>query len=60
MNEDQVIGAVINFVGKLQEDFGKIIGSKNLLNKGSRKKIVGQAQKNYGKALEDVQNARRY
>ncbi len=60
MNEDQVIGAIVNFVGKLQEDFGKMVGSKNQLNKGIKKQIVGEAQQNYGKAVEAVKNARKH
>ena len=60
VNEDQVIGAVINFVGKLQEDFGKMVGSQTQLNKGIKKQIVGEAQQNYGKAVEAVKNARKH
>lgn len=60
MNEDQVIGAVVNFVGKLQKDLGKMLGSKNQLNKGIRKQIIGEAQQNYGKAVEAVKSARRH
>ncbi|MEO6118401.1 MAG: CsbD family protein [Methylotenera sp.] len=60
MSEGQVIGAIKNFVGKVQEDFGKLIGSKDQLNKGVRKQIVGDAQQNYGKAVEAVKNARRH
>jgi uncharacterized protein YjbJ (UPF0337 family) len=60
MNADYVIGAIKNFVGKVQEDFGKLIGSKDQLNKGVRKQIVGDAQQKYGKAVEAVKNARRH
>ena len=60
MNEDQIIGAIKNFVGKVQEDLGKLIGSKDQLNKGVRKQIVGDAQQKYGKAIEAVKNARRH
>ena len=60
MNEDQVIGAVVNFVGKLQEDLGKMVSSKNQLDKGIRKQIVGEAQHNYGKAVQAVKSARKH
>lgn len=60
MNQDQVKGAVKKIAGKVQEDFGKMVGSKNQLNKGIRKQIVGEAQQNYGKAVEAVKNSRRH
>ena len=60
MNEDQIIGAIKNFVGKVQEDLGKLIGSRDQLNKGVRKQIVGDAQQKYGKAKEAVKNARKH
>lgn len=59
MNEDQVIGSLKSFAGKVQENFGKLIGSKDQSYKGLRKQIVGDAQRNYGEAVEAVKNARK-
>lgn len=59
MNEDQVIGSLKCFAGKVQENFGKLIGSKDQSYKGERKQIVGDAQRNYGEAVEAVKNARK-
>lgn len=58
MNEDQVMGALIKFAGKAQESFGDLIGSKVQTYKGKRKQNVGDAQRNYGQAVEAVKNAR--
>jgi len=58
MNEDQVMGALIKFAGKAQESFGDLIGSKAQSYKGLRKQLVGDAQRNYGQAVEAVKNAR--
>lgn len=59
MNEDQVIGSLKSFAGKVQESFGKLIGNQDQSYKGLRKQIVGDAQRNYGEAVEAVKNARK-
>ncbi|HYN53895.1 MAG TPA: hypothetical protein VES38_04245 [Methylotenera sp.] len=53
MSEGQVIGAIKNFVGKVQGDFGKLIGSKDQLNKGVRKQIVGDASVSFTQVFEN-------
>lgn len=60
MNEDQIKGAVKKIAGKVQEDFGKMVGNKEQQNKGVRKQVIGNAQQNYGKAIEAVKNSRRH
>ncbi len=59
MNEDQVNGALIKLAGKAQTKFGNLIGSKEQINKGVRKQILGEAQRSYGKAIEAVKRTRR-
>ncbi len=57
MNKDQVKGAVKNIAGKVQEEAGKMIGSKEQQAKGLGKQITGTAQEKYGDAKAAVKNA---
>ena len=57
MNKDQVKGAVKNVAGKVQEEVGKLAGSKEQQIKGLDKQIAGKAEKTYGDAKEVVKNA---
>jgi len=57
MNKDQVKGAVKNVAGKVQEEVGKLSGSKEQQIKGLDKQIAGKAEKTYGDAKEVVKNA---
>lgn len=59
MNEDQVSGTLIKLAGKVQTKFGSLVGSKEQVNKGVRKQVLGEAQRSYGKAIEAVKSARR-
>ncbi len=59
MNEEQVIGSLKSFAGKVQENFGKLIGSESQSFKGLKKQTVGDAQRNYGESVEAVKNARK-
>ena len=56
MNKDQVSGAVKNFTGKLQEEAGKLFGSKEQQAKGLGKQISGIAEKAYGDAKEVIKD----
>ncbi|MGV8894694.1 MAG: CsbD family protein [Burkholderiaceae bacterium] len=48
MNKDQVKGAVKNAVGKVQQEAGKVIDSKEQQAKGIKKQAAGQTQKMVG------------
>jgi uncharacterized protein YjbJ (UPF0337 family) len=57
MNKDQVKGAAKDVVGKVQEEAGKLVGSKEQQIKGLSKQISGKAQKGLGdvkQAVEDL------
>ena len=57
MNKDQVKGVVKNVAGKVQEEAGKLVGSKEQQIKGLDKQISGKAQKSYGDAKEVIKKA---
>jgi len=57
MNKDQVKGVVKNVAGKVQEQAGKLVGSKEQQVKGLSKQISGKVQKNLGDAEEIIENA---
>jgi uncharacterized protein YjbJ (UPF0337 family) len=48
MNKNQVKGAVKDIAGKVQEEAGKLAGSKEQQVKGLNKQISGKAEKAYG------------
>ena len=57
MNKDQVKGAAKDVVGKIQEEAGKALGSKEQQIKGLSKQISGKVQKGVGdveQAVEDL------
>jgi uncharacterized protein YjbJ (UPF0337 family) len=57
MNKDQVKGAAKDVAGKIQEEAGKVIGSKEQQIKGLSKQISGKAQKGVGdlkQAVEEI------
>lgn len=57
MNKDQVKGAAKDVAGKVQQQTGKLVGSKDQQIKGLSKQIAGKAQKAAGdlqQAVEDV------
>jgi len=57
MNKDQVKGAAKDLAGKVQEEAGKLVGSKEQQIKGLSKQIAGKAQKGFGdvkQAVEDL------
>jgi len=57
MNKDQVKGVAKDVVGKVQEQAGKLVGSKEQQVKGLSKQISGKVQKNLGDAEEIIENA---
>ena len=54
MNKDQVKGEAKDVVGKVQEEAGKVVGSKNQQIKGLSKQIAGKAQKGVGDIEQSV------
>jgi uncharacterized protein YjbJ (UPF0337 family) len=58
MNKDQVKGAVKEAAGKLQQQTGKIVGSRQQEAKGLVTKLEGKTQKKIGDAKEALKDAR--
>ena len=56
MNKDQVKGAAKDVVGKIQEEAGKAVGSKEQQIKGLSKQISGKAQKGVGDVEQSVKD----
>jgi uncharacterized protein YjbJ (UPF0337 family) len=54
MNKDQVKGTAKDVAGKIQEQAGKLVGSKEQQVKGLSKQISGKVQKGVGDAEESV------
>lgn len=59
MNKDQVKGAAKDVAGKVQEEAGKLIGSKEQQIKGLSKQIAGKAQKGVGDVKQAVEDFRK-
>jgi uncharacterized protein YjbJ (UPF0337 family) len=56
MNKDQVKGETKDIAGKVQEEAGKLVGSKEQEAKGISKQISGKAQKGFGDAKQSVKD----
>ena len=54
MNKDQVKGVAKDVVGKVQEQAGKLVGSKEQQVKGLSKQISGKVQKGAGDVEQSV------
>jgi len=54
MNKDQVKGEAKDLAGKIQEEAGKLTGSKEQQAKGLEKQIEGKIQKGVGDLKETV------
>jgi uncharacterized protein YjbJ (UPF0337 family) len=54
MNKDQVKGVAKDIAGKVQEEAGKLVGSKEQQVKGLSKQISGKIQKGAGDVEEAV------
>lgn len=57
MNKNQVKGAVKDAAGKVQEEAGKLVGSKEQQAKGLQKQVAGKAEKKLGDVKEVVKDA---
>jgi len=60
MNRNQIKGAVKDIAGKLQEEAGKLFGSKEQQVKGLKKQISGKAEKDFGDAKEVIKDATKH
>ena len=56
MNKDQVKGVAKNVAGKVQEQAGKLVGSKEQQIKGLSKQISGNVQKDVGDVKQAVKD----
>ena len=56
MNKDQVKGVAKDVAGKVQEEAGKLVGSKKQQIKGLSKQISGKVQKGVGDAKQAVED----
>jgi uncharacterized protein YjbJ (UPF0337 family) len=56
MNKDQVKGVAKDVVGKVQEEAGKVVGSKEQQIKGLAKQIAGKVQKGVGDVKQSVED----
>jgi uncharacterized protein YjbJ (UPF0337 family) len=59
MNKDQVKGVTKDIAGKVQQDVGKLVGSKEQQAKGLHKQVEGKVEKAVGdtkEAIKDVVN----
>ncbi|MDP3844068.1 MAG: CsbD family protein [Oxalobacteraceae bacterium] len=54
MNKDQIKGTAKEIVGKVQEETGKLIGSKEQQIKGLGKQITGKVQQSVGDVEEII------
>ncbi len=59
MNRDQVKGAAKDVVGKVQEEAGIVVGSKDQQIKGLSKQIAGKVQKGVGDVKQAVENLKK-
>jgi uncharacterized protein YjbJ (UPF0337 family) len=57
LNKDQIKGVEKLIAGKVQEEAGKLLGSKKQQVKGLAKQIAGEQQKNVGDATQAVEKA---
>ena len=57
MNKNQFKGSVKNIAGKVQEEVGKMAGSKEQQVKGLNKQITGKAEKKLGDAQAAIKMA---
>jgi len=56
MNKDQVKGAAKDVAGKVQEQAGKLVGSKKQQIKGLSRQISGKLQKGVGDVKQSVED----
>ncbi len=58
MNKDQVKGAAKDLGGKVQEEVGKLVGSKHQQTEGIKNQIAGKMQEKVGDLKEAVKDAK--
>ena len=56
MNKDQVKGKAKNIAGKVQEQAGKLVGSKEQQVKGLSKQISGKVQESFGDVKQSAKD----
>ena len=56
MNKDQLKGAAKDIAGKVQEEAGKLVGSKEQQAKGLAKQVEGKVQKGVGDVKQSVKD----
>jgi uncharacterized protein YjbJ (UPF0337 family) len=56
MNKDQVKGVAKDVAGKVQEQSGKLVGSKEQQIKGLSKQISGKVQKGVGDVKQSIED----
>ncbi len=56
MNKDQVKGVAKDVAGKVQQQAGKLVGSRKQQIKGLSKQISGKLQKGVGDAKQSVED----
>ena len=59
MNKDQVKGVAKDVAGKVQEQAGKLVGSKQQQIKGLSKQISGKTQKAVGDVEQSIEDFKR-
>ena len=59
MNKDQVQGVAKDVAGKVQEQAGKLVGSKEQQIKGLSKQISGKVQKAVGDVEQSVEDLKK-
>jgi len=59
MNKNQVKGAAKNVAGKVQEQAGKLVGSKEQQIKGLSKQISGKTQKAVGDVEQSIEDLKK-
>ena len=59
MNKDQVKGVAKDVAGKVQEQAGKLVGSKEQQIKGISKQISGKVQKGVGDVKQSVEDLKK-
>jgi uncharacterized protein YjbJ (UPF0337 family) len=59
MNKDQVKGVAKDVAGKIQEQAGKVVGSKEQQIKGLSKQISGKVQKGVGDVKQSVEDLKK-
>jgi len=60
MNKDQVKGVTKDIAGKVQEEAGKLVGSKEQQIKGLSKQISGKIQKGVGDVEQSVKDVNKH